>query len=98
MTPLHPEDIILKHLITEKVSSASEKDNRYGFVVRLKANKNQIRQAVSKLYNVNVLNVKTCITPGRPKRVGRLVKKTASVKKAIVQIEEGQKIETLKGV
>ena len=54
----HIEQIIEKPLITEKASLISEKYNRYGFKVSLKANKNQIKQAVEKLYDVKVLNVK----------------------------------------
>lgn len=76
----------------------TERTNRYGFQVALKANKNQIKMAVEKLYNVKVLNVKTSINPGKLKRTGRSVKKTSKIKKAFVQLGEGQKIEFFKGV
>ena len=94
----HIEQIIEKPLITEKASLISEKNNRYGFKVALRANKNQIKQAVESLYDVKVLNVKTNILPGKVKRVGKGTKKTSSFKKAFVQVEEGQKIEFFKGV
>lgn len=94
----HLQEIIKKPLITEKSSVLAEKDNRYGFQVDLKANKNQIKEAVEKLYDVKVLNVKTNITPGKVKRVGRSVKKTSKIKKAFVQLGEGQKIEFFKGI
>ena len=87
----HIEQIIEKPLITEKASLISEKQNRYGFKVALKANKNQIKQAVESLYDVKVLNVKTSVLPGKVKRVGKGTKKTSSFKKAFVQVEEGQK-------
>ncbi|EQC46947.1 50S ribosomal protein L23 [Bacteriovorax sp. Seq25_V] len=92
------ENVIRKPLITEKSSVITEKENRYGFVVELKANKNQIKSAVEKLYDVKVLNVKTNITPGKVKRAGNKTKKTSKIKKAYVQLAEGQKIEFFKGV
>ncbi len=92
------EEIIVRPLITEKASYQSETFNRFGFVVQLKANKNQIKQAVETLYDVKVLDVKTNITPGKLKKAGRLIKKTAKIKKAYIALAEGQKIEFFKGV
>ncbi len=92
------EEVIIKPLITEKSSFATEKFNRYGFVVGLKSNKNQIKEAIEKLYDVKVLSVKTNIAPGKLKRVGQKIKKTNKVKKAYVQLEDGQKIEFFKGI
>lgn len=92
------QDVLLKPLITEKASEGSDKQNRFGFVVSLGANKNQIKEAVEKLYDVKVLNVKTSILPGKLKRAGKSVKKTPKTKKAFVQLKEGQRIEFFKGV
>jgi large subunit ribosomal protein L23 len=92
------EEVLKKPLITEKTSIIGEKTNRYGFVVDLKANKNQIRAAIETLYDVKVLNIKTSIMPGKIKRAGKTVKKTSKTKKAYVQLAEGQKIEFFKGV
>lgn len=92
------EQILLSPLITEKSSLKSDKENRYGFKVDLKANKNQIKMAVEKLYDVKVLNIKTNILPGKLKRVGRTVTRTSKSKKAFVQLEQGQKIEFFKGI
>ncbi|MCP4912614.1 MAG: 50S ribosomal protein L23 [Oligoflexia bacterium] len=94
----HLEEIIKKPLITEKTSELGDLANRFGFIVDLKANKYQIKNAVEKLYDVKVLNVKTAIMPGKMKRVGRSVSKTSKTKKAFVQLAEGQKIEFFKGV
>lgn len=91
-------DILKKPLITEKMSTLGEKDNRYGFIVDLKSNKNQIKEAVEALYNVKVLNIKTSILPGKLKRTGRVTKKTSKTKKAYIQLAEGQTIEFFKGV
>jgi len=92
------ENVLKKPLITEKTSIISEETNRYGFVVELKASKNQIKTAVESLYDVKVLNVKTSILPGKVKKAGKTVKKTSKTKKAYVQLAEGQKIEFFKGV
>lgn len=92
------QEVLLKPLITEKASAGSDKFNRFGFVVSLGANKNQIKSAVEKLYDVKVLNVKTSINPGKLVRAGKSVKKTPKTKKAFVQLKEGQRIEFFKGV
>lgn len=92
------EQILIKPVITEKSSVITEKTNRYGFEVALKASKHQIKRAVEKLYDVKVLNVKTYINPGKLKRYGRNVTKTSKVKKAFVQLGEGQKIEFFKDI
>jgi large subunit ribosomal protein L23 len=95
---MHLEEIIKKPLITEKTSVATDKYNKYVFCVHSKANKNQIKKAIEELYDVRVLSVNTNITPGKLKRVGSSIKKTSNVKKALVKLAEGQKIEFFKGV
>ena len=94
----HLEEVLVKPLVTEKASLATERNNRFGFVVTLKANKHQIRNAVESLYDVKVLDVRTNITPGKTKRLGKSVKKTGKIKKAYVRLKEGQSIEFFKGV
>ncbi len=91
-------EIIIKPLITEKISLGSEKFNRYGFVVNRWANKNQIRNAVESFYDVKVVAIKTAIIPGKVKRTAKSYKKTESYKKAIVDLASGQKIEFFKGI
>jgi len=94
----HLEEVLKKPLITEKAAKATEKTNRYGFEVALWSNKYQIKQAVEKLYDVKVLDIKTSVLPGKTKRSGKGTKKTSQKKKAFVQLGEGQKIEFFKGV
>ena len=91
-------DVIVKPLITEKISADSEANNRYGFVVNLKANKNQIKNAVEAFYDVKVIAIKTAVIPGKTKRTAKAYKKTSSYKKALVQLAQGQKIEFFKGI
>ena len=91
-------DVIVKPLITEKISADTEANNRYGFVVSLKANKNQIKNAVEAFYDVKVIAIKTAVIPGKTKRTAKSSKKTSSYKKALVQLAQGQKIEFFKGI
>lgn len=91
-------DVIKKPLITEKTALATESGNVFGFSVDLKANKNQIKTAIENLYDVKVLAVRTCITPGKTKRTMKGFFKTSKTKKAYVVLAEGQKIEFFKGI
>ena len=95
---MNVEDVLIQPMITEKTAAASESNNTYGFKVALKANKNQIRNAIEKLYDVKVLDVKTAVLPGKMKRVGRSITKTNKTKKALVKLSEGQSIEFFKGI
>ncbi len=92
------ENILVKPILTEKTTQATEAYNTYAFVVGLKANKNQIKQAVEGLFDVKVQDVRTSVLPGRVKRAGKSVKKTQSSKKAFVTIAKDQKIELFKGI
>ena len=92
------ETVIKRPLITEKTALETDAFNRFSFVVDLKANKNQIKNAIEALYDVKVLKVRTNVTPGKVKRAGKGLKKTSSFKKAFVELAEGQKIEFFKGV
>ncbi len=92
------ENVLVKPLLTEKTSKETEAFNRYAFVVNTKANKNQIKSAVEKFFDVKVVSVRTSVLPGKSKRAGRGYKKSASSKKAYVQLQDGQKIEFFKGI
>ncbi len=92
------EQILSKPVLSEKSNEATEKFNRYTFMVDRRANKNQIKEAVEKLFDVKVLSLKTQIRPGKTKRFGRNVKKLPSSKKAIIEVAEGQSIEFFQGV
>ena len=88
--------ILKKPLVTEKVSSLNEK-GKYGFIVDIKANKVQIKQAVEKQYGVNVERVNTMNVMGKKKvrytKTGILEGTKASYKKAIVTLSEGEVID-----
>ena len=93
-----PEDIILRPLVTEKSNMLQEEHNQVVFRVAKDANKIAIRQAVEKLFNVKVVDVKTIRNPRRWRRVGRNVGKRPAWKKAIVKLREGDRIEFFSGV
>ena len=90
-------NILLKPIVTEKMTSQGDKFNRYGFLVAKNANKLQIKKAVEELYSVTVDSVNTMRYGGKVKtrntRSGLLVGKTASAKKAVVTLAEGNKID-----
>jgi large subunit ribosomal protein L23 len=90
-------EIILKPIITEKATNDSELRNRYTFVVNKYANKIQIKKAVQTKYNVTVDKVRTLIYgPERSTKYTKNgIQKTKSkiVKKAIVQLADGDSID-----
>ncbi len=89
--------VIIKPIVTEKMTEVSEKLNRYGFVVDKGANKLQIKDAVEELYNVSVTAVNTMVYAGKEKsrytKSGVIVGRTNSFKKAIVTLAEGDQID-----
>lgn len=91
-------DIIIKPLMTEKSSQLTDGLNTYCFEVIREANKNQIKGAIEKLFDVKVLNVNTLMNSSKTKKFGRFMSKVAGNKKAYVQIEQGQKIELFKSI
>ena len=90
-------DILIKPIITEKATTDSELRNCYTFAVNRKANKVEIKKAVEAAYGVSVEKVRTINV--RPDRRTRFTKtgiqhgKTNAVKKAIVQLAEGEMID-----
>ena len=85
-------DIIIKPVVTEK-SMNLQADNKYTFIVDTRANKTEIKNAIEKIFNVEVIQVNTINVKGKPKRVGRFVGKTSDKKKAIVSLKPGQTIQ-----
>ena len=95
---LHPTQVLIKPLITEKNSLLREDDNKYVFEVHKAANKGQIRSAIESLFAVKVLEVRTAIQRGKMRRVGRHEGKTRNFKKAFVTLREGDSIDFFEGV
>jgi large subunit ribosomal protein L23 len=94
---LHPYAVLLRPIITEKTTVLTGSD-KYVFEVDLRANKNQIREAVQVAFNVRVAEVNTMVMKGKPKRFGRRVVNRPDWKKAIVTLVPGDKIELFEGI
>ncbi len=88
---------IIKPLVTEKMNSITEKQNKFGFIVRPSANKIEIRKEIEERYNVTVLSVNTMNYAGKTKRrytkAGLIKGRTRALKKAIVTLKEGDTID-----
>jgi large subunit ribosomal protein L23 len=85
--------LITSPVVTEKTAIAADTSNQYVFKVLSSANKIEIKAAVEKLFEVDVVSVKTLNVKGKTKRFGRLIGKRSDVKKAYVRIKSGQEIE-----
>ena len=88
---------IIKPLVTEKMTGITEKQNKYGFVVRPEANKIELKKEIESRYNVTVTDVNTCVYAGKNKtrytKAGLLKGRTNAFKKAIVTLKEGDVID-----
>ena len=90
-------DVILAPVITEKATMASE-HNKVMFKVRKNASKPQIKEAVEKLFDVKVKSVNTLIRGGKTKMFKNRAGQLSDVKRAIVTLEEGHKIDATTGL
>ena len=90
--------IIIKPLVTEKMTNITEKvSNRFGFIVRPEANKLEIKREVEALYNVTVVDVNTVRYSAKNKsrytKSGLINGRTNAFKKAIVTLKDGDTID-----
>lgn len=89
--------LLIKPIITEKATSASELRNVYTFLVSPSVNKLEIKKSIQERYSVSVKNVRTLIYA--PKTIRRNTKnglvwgKSNKIKKALVELQEGQSID-----
>ena len=90
-------NVLIKPVITEKMTGISEKLHQYGFMVDKTANKIQIKKAVESMYGITVESVNTIRYAGKSKsrntKKGFVSGRTNAFKKAIVSIGEGQTID-----
>ena len=90
-------EILIKPIITEKMTAQGEKLNRYGFVVDNRANKLEIKAAIEKAYGVKVDSVNTQQYVGKVKTRnttrGMAVGRVNRGKKAIVTLRDGETID-----
>ena len=90
-------NILLKPIVTEKMTSQGDKFNRYGFIVARNANKIEIKKAVEEMYGVTVESVNTMRYGGKIKtrytKSGVMSGKSAATKKAVITLAEGNTID-----
>jgi large subunit ribosomal protein L23 len=91
------QDVVKRPLITEKAERNREANRQYAFEVHREATKVQVKQAVEQLFAVHVTAVRTAITRGKKKRVGRSVGQRPNWKKAFVTLKEGETIALFEG-
>ena len=89
--------VLIKPIVTEKMTNITDKFNRFGFLVRPEANKLVIKKEIEALYNVTVVDVNTMNYAGKNKtrytKAGLVKGRTNAVKKAIVTLKEGDTID-----
>lgn len=90
-------NVLVKPLVTEKMNDLTEAQTKYGFVVNVNANKIEIAKAIKTKFDVDVVDVNTIKMKGKTKsqftKKGRFEGKTATFKKAIITLKEGQTID-----
>lgn len=88
-------EIIKAPVITEKSVAMMQDENVYTFEVDKRANKIQIKDAIKEIFDVEVERVNIINSKPKTKRMGRYVGKTNNVRKAMVKVAEGSKIEVM---
>ena len=87
--------VLIKPVLTEKSTDETERLNLYRFEVSGGANKIEIKQAIESVFEVKVKKVNTMVRPGKLRRRGASYYRTSSRKIALVQLQDGDKIELL---
>lgn len=84
--------ILVKPLITEKMTELGETQSKFGFIVDRNATKPEIRKALEEFYGIEINSLNTMIVPGKSKtnrRTGQVSGRTKIYKKAIFTLKEG---------
>lgn len=85
-------EILIRPLVSEKSTTAREAQQKYSFQVRLDSSKDEIKNAVEKIYGVKVLSIRTQVTRSKAKRKGIHLIAATKGKKAIVTLGAGVKL------
>jgi len=94
---MHLYEVLRRPLVTEK-NAALQAQGKYAFEVAGEANKEQVKQAVQKAFNVTVTKVNVITMPGKEQRMRGRTVISPSWKKAVVTLKPGDKIEIVEGV
>lgn len=95
---MDPHQVIIRPVISEKSYNLIETEGQYTFHVDRRANKNQIKRAIEEAFDVKVHKVNTVNVKSKPKRQGFYRGRTATWKKAVIRLAEGERIELFEGV
>jgi large subunit ribosomal protein L23 len=94
---MNPYEVLRRPVITEKSSLQSDYLHRYTFEVDVRANKHQIKYAVEKVFDVQVLAVNVMNVRGKKRGLGKIAGRTRDWKKAIVTLAPGETIQFFEG-
>jgi len=94
---MNPHDVLLRPVLSEKAVAAIG-SGKYAFFVHPSANRTQVKDAVERVFNVEVQKVNMAKVRRKQKRLGRFVGLTSQRKKAIVTLRAGQRIQQLEGL
>ena len=94
---IHPYAVLIRPVITEKSTLLTGQD-KYVFEVDIRANKNQVKQAVELAFNVHVTEVNTMTMKGKSRRFGRRATQRPDWKKAVVTLVAGDSITLFEGI
>jgi large subunit ribosomal protein L23 len=92
-----PYDVLQRPALSEKAVGMIEQ-GRYVFYVHPDASRTQVKDAVERVFKVDVVKVNIANVRGKEKRVGRYAGRTADRKKALVTLADGQRITQLEGL
>jgi large subunit ribosomal protein L23 len=90
-------EIIVRPILTEKMTTLKELYNQYAFEVHRQANKIDIKRAIERRFNVSVVNIRTINIRGKKRRMGRFEGKRSQWKKAIVTLQTDDVIDFVAG-
>jgi Ribosomal protein L23 len=90
-------NVLIKPIISEKMTKISEQYNRYGFIVERKATKPQIKKQIEEIYGVKVVQINTLVQRGKSSsrytKAGMISGQKNTVKKAYVFVDKDDKID-----
>jgi len=93
-----PHQVLVRPLLTEKMTELKEAQNKVCFLVHPWSNKIEIKRAAEEVLKVKVDAVHIINTKGKRKRLGRFEGKRSDLKKAILTLKKGEKLELFEGV
>jgi large subunit ribosomal protein L23 len=99
---MSPQEIIITPIVSEKalanITRENDQEGKYAFYVHPHVNRTQVKDALKRLFDVDVIKINIANVRGKDKTLGRFRGKTAARKKAIVTLKAGQRIAQLEGL